>query len=97
MLWEPYAIDSCDLDDCLTFKADGKFTRSQGALLCDLSNPEAFTGTWSLTSDETTMTLTEDAFPVPLAYKVIELTNTKLVIELDFGTAGKSQETFTVK
>ncbi|GEM_PF-650687 len=52
-------IEDCIKDDKLSFKLNGTFTTDPGTSLCD-GNEKPSDGTWTLTSDEKTLTIIED-------------------------------------
>lgn len=91
--WENVIIDACDNDDCLTFNSGGTLTFDEGAIKCDPTDPQTSSGSWTLSSDETTLTLVDNAFPIQLPSKIIELTADKMVIEIEF-LGEKSRDTF---
>lgn len=91
--WENSPIDSCDLDDCLTLNVGGTITLDEGAFKCDPTDPQTSSGTWSLSTDETTLTLVDNAFPIPVASKIIELSADKMILETEF-LGEKSRDTF---
>ena len=91
--WEVDLIDDCTKDDCTEFKSDKTLTFDEGATKCDPSSPQSSTGTWSLSADGQTLTVTQDGFTLPFA--LIELSSSKLVLESDF--LGKTRITFQSK
>lgn len=72
-------IDACDADDCLIFKKDGKSVYEEGATKCDANDPQTTEGTWTLSDDKKTLTLS-DPNNGTFAFTVVELTKTKLVV-----------------
>ena len=79
--WEDQGVDDCTKDDCSKFNSDKSISFDEGATKCDPTDPQTSTGTWSLSADGKTLSLTQDGFTI--AGNVIELTSTKLVIEYD--------------
>lgn len=80
--WEAEVVEPCSADDCLNFSDDGNFSSDEGATKCDPSDPETTTGTYVLSEDGKTLTLTEDGISLP--FVVTELTSTKLVLSVSF-------------
>lgn len=91
--WEADVIDDCDKDDCMTFKADKTAIFDEGATKCDPTDDQTITGSWSLSADGKILTLT-DPSSGPVAFTVVELTDNKLVLEIDFAIF-KSRVTFS--
>ena len=92
-IWTADAIDDCDKDDCATFKADKTVTFDEGATKCDPADEQTINGTWSLSADGKTLTITEPSTGA-VPFTVIELTDNKLVLELDL-ILFKSRTTFS--
>lgn len=80
--WVNEPIEDCDKDDCTTFKADKTVIFDEGATKCDPSDDQTITGTWSLSADSKTLTIS-DPSSGPVAATVVELTDNKLVLEID--------------
>lgn len=83
-VWIESQVANCDKDDCARFYTDGVFTIDEGILLCDASDPQIKEGTWSLSVDETTITLNLPGLTLPA--KIIEISDNKLVIETELLT-----------
>jgi|GEM_PF-2387831 len=81
-VWIESQVPNCDKDDCTRFYADGVIIIDEGPLLCDAGDPLTIEGTWLLSLDQTVITLTLDGLTVPA--KIIELTDNKLVVEIEF-------------
>lgn len=79
--WEDQGVDNCTKDDCTKFNSDKTIAFDEGATKCDPTDPQTSTGTWSLSADGKTLSLTQDGFTI--AGTVVELSSTKLVIEYD--------------
>jgi hypothetical protein len=94
--WEAEPIEACIADNCLTFKADGKIATDEGASKCDPDDDQTGSGTWKLSTDSKQVTLTDNAFPIPLLFTISELTASKMVLEIDFG-GDKFRETYEKK
>ncbi len=80
-VWQDSPIDDCSKDDCVTFKADKTTTFDEGATKCDPSDPQTATGTWSISADGKTMTVNDGTETT--VGTIIELTDNKLVLEVD--------------
>lgn len=80
--WEDQGVDDCTKDDCTNFKSDKTASFDEGATKCDPTDPQTTTGTWSLSADGKTLTLTQDG--VSLDGTVVELSSSKMVLEYDF-------------
>lgn len=92
--WTDAGIDDCSKDDCTNFKSDKTISFDEGATKCDPSDPQTSEGTWSLSADGKTLTLTQDG--ISIDGTVVELTAAKLVLEYDF-FGFKSRSTFQPK
>ncbi len=92
--WEDQGVDDCSKDDCTNFNSDKTLAFDEGATKCDPSDPQTSTGTWSLSSDGKTLTITQDGISV--AGTLTELSSNKVVIEYDF-LGFKSRTTFQPK
>lgn len=52
-------FEACRRDNLLKFAADGTYKEDEGASKCDPADPQTFdSGTWTISADETKMTLT---------------------------------------
>jgi hypothetical protein len=83
-VWIESQVANCDKDDCARFYTDGVLIIDEGVLLCSVSDPQTIEGTWSLSVDETTITLNLSGLTLPA--KIIEISDNKLVIETEFLT-----------
>ena len=54
----PGGFEACDLDNTLTFSTDSTGVFDEGTLKCDDADPQNVPFTWSLSSDEKTLTIT---------------------------------------
>jgi hypothetical protein len=88
--WATDVAESCTADDCTSFTTDGKTSTDEGATKCEPTDPQSSTGTYVLSEDGKTLTVTEDGFSLP--FVVEELTSKKLVISVSF--LGESRITF---
>jgi hypothetical protein len=86
-------MDACDKDDTHLFKVDYSVVTDEGATKCDPANPQTTTGTWSLNSDETVITITEDG--VSQTATLLELTSSVLKFKTT-DTFGTETETNTI-
>lgn len=76
------AFEACDLDDCIKFNSDKTAVVNFGAIKCDSSDPVEYeSGTWSISSDGKTLTLTADTGDVEI-YGIVEISSTRMIIEL---------------
>ena len=76
------SYESCEKDDIIEFKTGGSFEYSEGATKCDASDPQIFlTGTYSVNSDLTSITINGEA-------SAIELTSSSLKVTHSFSDAG---------
>ncbi|MBV6439495.1 MAG: hypothetical protein DYG98_24035 [Haliscomenobacteraceae bacterium CHB4] len=80
--WEDQGVDDCTKDDCTKLNSDKTVSFDEGATKCDPDDPQTSTGTWSISADGKTLTLTVDG--ETLAGTIIELSASKLVLETDF-------------
>ncbi len=72
--------DPCDADDLTIFNADGSATGDEGATKCDPSDPQTYSnGSWSLSADEKTLTITFDGIQIPFTVK--SASSSKSVLE----------------
>jgi hypothetical protein len=74
---EEIAIEDCQKDDYLTFAVNGTYTDFTGTLKCPGSIQTDFNGTWTLSLDEKTLTLTSFQGVLSLT---VEITEIKLVL-----------------
>lgn len=80
-------LDACDLDNCLTYTSDGKFTENEGETKCSAEDPDLVTeGTWTLSADNKTLSIVADG--VSKDYNVEVLTEDMLVVERTFDLFG---------
>lgn len=91
--WEDAPLDDCAKDDCRVFNADNTTTLDAGAVKC-ASEPQIVVGTWDLSVDEKTLLLGENG--VELSATIVELTESRLVLENQFFTL-KNRITFQAK
>jgi hypothetical protein len=54
----PGGLDSCELDNTLSFSTDSTGVFDEGATRCDVADPQSTPFAWSLSSDEKTLTIT---------------------------------------
>ncbi len=54
--------ETCELDDCNRFSADGSWTTTDDGVKCEDSSTQ--TGTWTLSADEKQITLSTVFFPI---------------------------------
>ncbi len=88
--WTANAIDACTADDFTTYAKSGSFTFDEGATKCDPTDDQSTTGTWALSSDEKTLTLTDSGFGI--AFTVESISESKIVLSVaDFFGTGEDQ------
>lgn len=76
-------LEACDKDDFIIFLSSGKVSVDEGATKCDPSDPQVdSTSTWSLNSDNTKITVTEQGSTSPSTYDIQELSSSKMKIHL---------------
>ncbi len=92
--WTEDVLDDCDKDDCTRFNADKTLTFDEGATKCDPTDPQTSSGSWSLSSDGTTLTINDPTSGLTLTGKITEISSSKLVLEIDI-LGFKSRVTFT--
>ena len=80
-LWVAVPVEDCIADNCLTFKADQTFGADEGASKCDAADPQTSEGSWSLSEDETKLSISEDGETE--TGNIVELSSGKLVYEAD--------------
>lgn len=84
---EPF--EACDEDDTEYFNADGTYLSDLGAVLCDPTD-ENSTGTWELSSDDKTLSVTvmDGVFSVTIDFTIDAISDTSLTLSLSgLGTA----------
>lgn len=69
-------LADCDKDNFFVFQSGGIFISDEGATLCNPSDPQQETGTWSFTQNETHLVIsgTSDDYDA----EILELSDTKL-------------------
>lgn len=70
-------LDACSKDDLTNFATDGKVTFDEGATKCQVSAPQTTTGTWALSTDEKTVSVTSDGETTSIT--IVSLTSSKFV------------------
>ncbi len=76
---------ACDADDDLVVAANGTYTTNYNTL-CDAGDPATDSGTWAFSANETILTITSNAFPLPIPFTIEELTSDHLKLSLSDGT-----------
>lgn len=84
-------LDACTADDLHDFNADGSYDFDEGATKCDPADPQSDTGTWVLSADEKTLTITQSGFG--LAFEVVSLTSSRMELTVDI--FGVTETVFT--
>lgn len=81
-------IQTCDLDNIVTFKADKTGVLDEGATKCDPSTPQTRTFSWALSNNDTQLDVTGVIFTgIQSSFKVVELTDSKLVVSQQVSTS----------
>ena len=70
-------ISNCEKDDFMIFASNGTYTWNPGTVKCN-SHDTIITGTWTLSTDEKTLTLDGS----DLLWTIVELTDNKLVYSI---------------
>lgn len=70
-------LEACTKDDLTSFSADGKATFDEGATKCNVSDPQTTTGTWALSTDEKTLSVTSDGETTSIT--IVSLSSSKFV------------------
>ena len=70
-------ISNCEKDDFMIFASNGTYTWNPGTVKCN-SHDTIITGTWTLSTDEKTLTLDGS----DLVWTIVELTDNKLVYSI---------------
>lgn len=77
----------CDYEGIITFKENKQYTEY------DSCNGETYTGTYSLANNS--LTVINQEFPIPYAFRVVTLTNQKMVLEATLFDANETKELIT--
>lgn len=82
-------INACYKDNIITFSAGGNGTLDEGASKCNSSDPQTTNFNWTLTSNETVLTVTGAIFAGQSGnFTIITLTTTQLVLEGTIASPG---------
>ncbi len=79
-------LDACEKDDILRFTAPNVYTDDEGATKCRASDPQTTTGTWVLSSDQKTITVTDDGEVTSLT--ILSLSSSELKVKLPLPGGG---------
>jgi hypothetical protein len=85
-------IDTCDLDDFMSFYTTGVFIGDEGLIKCDSTSAQIETGTWNFTDSETKLNLMTGSDTVPDIATILGLTATNLNITISLDTNGTMGE-----
>ncbi|HRW76586.1 MAG: lipocalin family protein [Lewinellaceae bacterium] len=78
----PLELDACEADDAWTFQAAGTILISEGPTKCDPADPDTYPGgTWSLLSDDKTMTINMESEVLTFDLTSINSTEMQLRIQ----------------
>lgn len=79
-------MEACEKDDLVRFNADKTVTNLAGATKCDPSEPTSESGgTWALSSDQKTLTVTDGS---PDVFTVVTLNTTTLKLKMTDSSRG---------
>ena len=88
-LYQSPMLPMCSKDDYFTLHSDGKVTFDEGPTKCDPNDPQTTEGTWTLSSDEKTLTLKETGED-DVVLTITEINNDTFkgttTMEIDLGT-----------
>jgi hypothetical protein len=82
-------LEACETDDRIKFNTNGTAVTDQGAVKCDPTDPQTSSGTWSLSSDEKVLTLSEDG--ISIALNITSISSNKIQVSFTdpiFGIQG---------
>ena len=68
------AVSPCITDNILTFTDDQKLTNDEGPTKCDPADPQTVSGTYSLNSEKTQLTVTHDGISDVYGIKTLNST-----------------------
>lgn len=75
-------LNNCDLDNILTFAADGTGTVDEGALKCDPGNPQTTPFTWTFNASQTVINFPSAVFNgITGDVTIQKLTATELILQ----------------
>ena len=72
-------MDDCSKDNTFSFNTDKKLIMDEGATKCESTAPQKTAGTWSFNSEETTLIITVDGYPLTMT--ILELTDKVLKLK----------------
>jgi hypothetical protein len=73
-------LEACAKDDITRLNADGKATFDEGALKCNVADPQTTNGTWALSLDEKTLSITDPAStPSTTSITILSLSSSKMM------------------
>ena len=87
------SMESCSKDDTFKFNSDNSVKFDEGASKCDSSDPQSTSGTWSLKTNETILSLIDNGSAQD--YTIMELTARILKMKYT-QTDGSVSYTFTI-
>lgn len=68
-----FILDECITDNTIRYFPGGRYTENEGNTTCDPNDPPGDTGTWSLSTDETQLTIT--IFGETLIWDIVSIDN----------------------
>lgn len=86
------AVDECNADDIYYFAADGKYTIDSGSATCEPDEQRITTGTWQLSHDGTTITISARDETVDM--EILELTSNFLKLKYTLPVVGTIEESY---
>lgn len=93
----PGIIEQCQIDNILSFRSDHTGTMEEGALKCDVDDPQTREFTWSLSADEKTITIPEAVLgDISGVIKIISVNETEFVISKEIAISSPVPMTFYV-
>lgn len=80
----PGAIQTCRIDNVLTFRADKSGTADEGAAKCNVGDPQTTPFNWSFVDNETNLTISNNVFALLNGKsKIVTLNETNLTLSRD--------------
>ncbi|WP_417601277.1 lipocalin family protein [Owenweeksia hongkongensis] len=76
-------MDDCKLDDLMNFKSDASYLFEEGNTKCDPTDDQIIeTGTWTLSTNENVLLLTETGDDDPKEFPIKSLSAKQLILEI---------------
>lgn len=77
--WAAQTLDSCALDNCLDFRADGTAIFDEGSAKCVADDPQSVSSAWLLLAGDATLQLSVPQIPTP-RWSIEDLSEKKMVL-----------------